>query len=457
MQSTRQSYLSRTRTPIAASVGAALVALLLAAAARADYHVEVCSDLSSGAPSNASGWAASQAGAFVGARLCNGGGFMDVALFAGVSHNYTDNGTVVFTAPANTTISAFSLWRWDQAAPSQPYGSPVNTISYDGQAIDACAQPFGCSSEGSTTSSSGSAVSASGLSASQIEVIAACGGGPGGVCPSSGENSEIRIYGGDIDLNQSTSPTATEATGSLVAGGVHSGVQGASFNASDNGSGVYSAALLIDGHAVQSEVLNPNGGRCAPTRQNADGSLVFNYVVPCPASASGSFTYNTAQLSNGDHGLQIVIADAAGNTTSAFDGSITVQNGGGGAPPVGTAASWNVSLRVSPRRVHRHTLIKLTGTVSTAPRPHAGKLIYLQARTLTRGWRGPRHHHHRAWLHGPWITFQALRAKPDGTFTATYRFHLGGRHRYQMRAVAPQEGGFQNPTGNSPTITLTET
>jgi hypothetical protein len=91
----------------------------------------------------------------------------------------------------------------------------------------------------------------------------------------------------------------------------------------------------------------------------------------------------------------------------------------------------------------------------TAPRPQGGKLIYLQARTVTRAWR--RRHRHRVSLHGPWITFKELRAKPDGNFTAAYRFHLGGHHHYQMRAIAPQEGGFQNPTGSSPTITLTET
>jgi hypothetical protein len=446
------------------AAAAQVLALLFAAAALGDYHVEVCSDLSTGAPSNSSGWTPSTSGTFVGASGCNGGGYMDVALFAGVSHNYTDNGTLVFTAPANTTISSFYLWRWDQAGPSQPYGSPVNTISYDGQAIDACAQPFGCSSEGSTASSSGSVVGASGLTAHQLEVIAACGGGPGGVCPSSSENTEIRIYGGDIDLNQSTSPSANGVTGSLVAAGAHVGVQSVSFNATDNGSGVYSATLLIDGHAVASKVLNTDGGHCVPTRRNSDGSLVFNYVVPCPQSASGAFTYNTAQLANGTHDLQIEITDAAGNTTYAYDGSIDVENPqtstspppGGGSGLLGTTASWQVSLRVSPRHVHRHTVIKLSGLVFTAPRPPDGKLIYLQARSVARGWRRRGRSRRRAWLYGPWITFQELRAKPDGSFNAHYRFKLGGRHHYQMRAVAPQEGGFLDPTGTSRPVAVIE-
>jgi hypothetical protein len=32
-----------------------------------------------------------------------------------------------------------------------------------------------------------------------------------------------------------------------------------------------------------------------------------------------------------------------------------------------------------------------------------------------------------------------------------------GHYTYQMRAVAPREGGFRNPTGVSNIITITET
>ena len=431
--------------------------LLGAAAARADYHVEVCSDLTTGAPSNSSGWSTSNVGAFDGASGCNGGGYMWAALFPNVSHPYTDNGTLVFSAPANTTISSFWLWRWDHAAASQPYGSPVNTISYDGQQIDGCSQAWGCTDEGSTTSSSGSVVGASGLSANQIVVIAACGGGPGGTCPADSQSSEIRIYGGDIDLTQSTAPSAGSVFGSLVDSGVHAGTQTVSFSATDNGSGVYSAALIIDGRTVASEIPNTNGGRCRATRRNPDGSLVFNYVVPCPASASGSFSYNTGELANGAHDVRIVIADAAGNTTTAFDGTIVTQNAaspGGGAP--GVAARWSVSLRVSPRRVHRHTRITLSGRVATSPRPPDGKLVYLQARAVELAWKGRGRARHRVGEAGPWIIFRALRANADGTFKATYRFRLGGHHSYQFEAVSPQEGGYENPSGQSAPVMVRE-
>jgi hypothetical protein len=447
------------RTLLACAVAQA-ACLLSVATATADYHVAVCSDLSTGAPSNASGWSASQSGSYVGASLCNGGEVMDAAMFAGVSHNYTDNATLTFTAPPNTTIAAFSLWRWDQAAPSQPYGSPVNTIGYDGQNVDWCTQADGCSVEGSTTSSAGSIVGASGLSAHEITVQAACGGGPGGVCPASGESDEIRIYGGDIELAQTAAPTVQSVGGSLIAAGAHTGTQTVSYSASDDGSGIYSASLLIDGQLVQSQIPNSNGGRCHATRRAADGGLVFNYAQPCPAAASGTLSYDTNQLTGGPHTVRVVIADAAGNTTIAFDGSITVANGTPAAEAgagVGTTARWVVSLRVSPRLVHRHTVTTLTGRVATTPRPPQGKLIYLQARGVASVWRGRGRKRHRVNVYGRWITFHVLHTKADGRFAASYRFRLGGQHRYQMRAIAPAEGGFANAAGSSAPVLVTET
>jgi len=308
------------------TLGGCAISVITEPKAYANYHVEVCSDLVTGAPSYSSGWSASQSGAFTGASLCNGGGYMWAALFRENAHSYGEFGKLVFNAPANTSISSFELWRWDHASENQVDGSPQNEISYDGQIIDNCSQAYGCTNEGYTNNPAQSVVGAYNLNANQIEVLALCGGGPGGTCLSSPEASQIFILGGDINLNQPTSPVPGAASGSLIAAGTHSGTESASFSATDNGSGVYSAALEIDGVVVASQIPNSNGGRCQATRQNSDGSLVFNYVVPCPASASGTFTYDTGNLSDGNHEVQIVIADAAGNTATAFDGTITTEN-----------------------------------------------------------------------------------------------------------------------------------
>jgi hypothetical protein len=123
---------------------------------------------------------------------------------------------------------------------------------------------------------------------------------------------------------------------------------------------------------------------------------------------------------------------------------------------LGTTKPWRISLKVRPRRVHRHTRIRLFGHVFTAPRPAQGKLVFLQARDLRTVRKRVHGRMRRLRRYGRWITFMALRAKPGGAFVATYRFRLGGRHTYAFRAVAPSEGGFRNPTGTSVPVVVHE-
>jgi hypothetical protein len=127
-----------------------------------------------------------------------------------------------------------------------------------------------------------------------------------------------------------------------------------------------------------------------------------------------------------------------------------------GSVLLGSAASWSITLRVSPRHVRRHTKVKLSGLVSTAPRPSQGKLIYLQARSVGVVNKGSGHRRHRVNVYGKWTSFQIFRAKTDGSFSSTYTFRLGGKHRYQFRAVAPAEGQYRNPTGSSAISTVEE-
>jgi hypothetical protein len=193
-------------------------------------------------------------------------------------------------------------------------------------------------------------------------------------------------------------------------------------------------------------------------------------VGPISSAASGTGTTGgsgSGAGGSGGSGSSTGGPGGAGGTGTGGTGGTGGQGGPGGvtiiAPPgaitvlQGTTARWSVTLHVSPVRVHRKTLITLTGHVNTAPRPANGKLIYLQARSGTNVWRGHGKSRHRVVVYGPWVTFQALRAGRGGNFKAHYRFRFGGRHRYQFHAVAPQEGGFRNPTGNSAVVAVNET
>jgi hypothetical protein len=127
-----------------------------------------------------------------------------------------------------------------------------------------------------------------------------------------------------------------------------------------------------------------------------------------------------------------------------------------GSGLLGSAAPWRISLRVRPRRVHRHTRITLAGRVLTSPRPSGGKLVFLQARELRIVRRRVHGRLRDVRRPGNWITFMELRARVAGAFSTGYRFKLGGRHIYQFRAVAPAEGQYRNATGISGVVTVRE-
>jgi hypothetical protein len=143
---------------------------------------------------------------------------------------------------------------------------------------------------------------------------------------------------------------------------------------------------------------------------------------------------------------------AAGGSGSGGAGSgITINLSGGAsgnATLLGSPAKWTVTLKAAPIHVRRGMTIKLTGVVKTNPRPTAGKLIYVRARSVSR--KG-RHH-----VYGNWKTFVELYTTASGAWHTSYKFQLGGRHVYQIQAVAPKEGGFQNPTGISPILKIIE-
>ncbi len=240
-------------------------------------------------------------------------------------HNYGDSAAMIFSSPAGTTIDAFSLWRSMYSGGYQPYGAPVTSISFDQTPLDVNSQAYGSPEpEGSPTQQS--LVGAQGLDAHTITINAVCGGGPGGVCPAGNPTAQINIHGGDIELNDPVAPTVSGVSGTLTQGGTLSGQPTVIFAAADQGAGVYNAALLIDGSAVASGIVNTNGGRCVPMRTASDGALVFAYVVPCPASTSGALTLDTRLVSGGSHQAELTVSDAAGNITVAWSATISVNN-----------------------------------------------------------------------------------------------------------------------------------
>jgi hypothetical protein len=395
-------------------------------------------------------------------------------------------------------------------------------------------------------------------------VTAACtpNGNNGGNCTLTNDQWEYRIFGGAISIADVNDPQASNITGSMTNDTPLRSSESVTFSATDLGSGLAYVKLLMDGNAVQSQTVDTNNGRCIGVPGH--DPYTWAHQIPCKTSVGGrTYELNTALVHDGQHHVQVMIEDAAGNQSIVVDRTVETNNapsiitapsvsgaaqvgseligsrGTFAVPPgagslsldgdqwlrcsspnipatcspipgatsssyvpvaadvgymlayqntvsdnagstvaasaptlsvpglqglsgtsgvtvnnfsatgvptlLGKSKRWRISLRVSPRKVHRHTKMRLWGKVLTSPRPGNGKLIYLQARSVNVRRIG----HRRITRYGKWITFKALRAKPSGKFSSSYTFRVGGRHLYQFRAVAPAEGGYRNLTGNS--------
>jgi hypothetical protein len=596
-----------------------------------DYHAFMCAvppgDTGEGgaAPTDDVSYAISGGFMYAGSSCGAPGGSMYALMDGETTHSALQVAAEgLFTSPAGLSIEGFNLWRYEEAGPSQPFGSPSTNLLYTGvQTVQGlCA--VGCSSRGvaSPWYAAQNEVSVGGLSGVvSIHWNASCGGGLGGICMTSGTPYSAGYYVFSLDaiMADGNAPSVSGVSGSILGGGTVSGNQNVSFNAADGGSGVYSAWITVDGVTQASPtILNGNEGKCKDLAATRDGLRSFLHPQPCPSTASGLLTLNTAKLTDGSHSAILYVDDAAGNhavgstwsfvshntpvvqnppavsgiaqvgstltatnatftvpggagalsavsgqwmrcnaagekcspiagatgttytptaedqrhaivfrdTVSDSDGTTSVEspptlevaevpgaggsctsgcqggtggtggNGGAGGsgsggngtsgasgsggngasggsgqggvtiinlPPggsaaqgvvsLGTTAAWQLSLAVSPQRVHRHTRIRLTGRVATSPRPAKGKLILLQARArVTR-----RKHGRLVSVYEPWSTFKALHSKTDGTFVVTYTFRLGGPHTYQFRALAPVEGQYRNAAGSSSVSTVRET
>jgi hypothetical protein len=426
-----------------------------------------------------------------------------------------------------------------------------------------------------------------------INVSASCDG-EGGPCPANTRISRMDLASSALVLNDSTIPAVNGLAGSLISGSPLRGTVEASFTATDKGPGVYNAWFVIDGKSEPAVQLSSNNGWCVNLGQTSDGSRSFASPDPCAESVNASMALDTTPLADGQHTVKLNIDDASGNTTTAYNSTVTTGNapatvseptiagssivgstltgtagtfsapngagvlssvqsawlrcsdagathcsviagksastyeptaadigyyivysntvsdkdgttvadspptpavsapaketsgqgtgqsnggsssgsssGAGGAggssqgltlnlvsgATLGSTSPWQVRLSVNPRRVRRGTTIRLTGSVTTSPRPSPGKLVYLRARIIKVAVARHAGKLRKIRRYGSWITFMQLRTSANGSFRATYKFRFGGRHTYQFAAVAPQEGAYLNTTGTSNAATVTE-
>jgi hypothetical protein len=123
----------------------------------------------------------------------------------------------------------------------------------------------------------------------------------------------LKIYGAQVTLFDSSSPTASVTGGSLAGSVVGLGTQSFTYTAEDGASGVRIVELLVDGHVVAE---NSYLSECP-----------YENFAACPSSVSGIISWNTDSVSAGTHEVGLRITSAGGNTAIVADHLVTVSSG----------------------------------------------------------------------------------------------------------------------------------
>jgi hypothetical protein len=355
-----------------AFVVVALGCALDAAVARAGtYEVAVCHDPATGLTAPTDGISFPTTGALAAAGVyegCGGGGYLFATLDGVATHGAADQAAWVFQAPAGTTIAGAQVFRAFSVAPSAPDADPIDVLEAlapDGAAsvLDQCAQVLGCSASGSgpaTPFAASDELAFGGLTnVAAIEGTAGCGGGldcaagGGAACPELGGDPCLagnHLYGMVVTLEDDTAPTPVSVSGALVTPGVLAGVANVSFDATDSGSGLYSAAIDVDGTQVTSGLLGAGGGHCVPLDAPGPGGVLrFGWTVPCPLAGGGTLSLDTSVLHDGTHQVAVTVTDAAGNTATVWSGAIETENAPqGGVPAISGVAQAGQTLLAAP-------------------------------------------------------------------------------------------------------------
>jgi hypothetical protein len=328
------------RVQIVASVLASAACLLAAPSlASAGTFTALTCHGPSGNPVGTRGWSVGSAsGEYItfGAGCASGGqGSFGLTMGPDPTGNYYNgNGnTMTYLVPTGLTILSYSLQL-------SAFGGPCGI--QNGQCADGLGQVFvnhtGQSDPNYDYRNLGygtatSTVGASGLSGvNYVNVGVSCDSEPNHVCPGAADpEAQALVSGGSFTLLDSTVPSVANVSGSLLAGGTLTGTDTISFTASDNGGGVYSAIVLIDGHQVVQEVPDTNGGLCVNLAPPSSATLAFAAPQPCRTTENISIPLDTTQFPAGQHHLQVMVRDAAGDQAMAYDGTVTTS----GPPTVG--------------------------------------------------------------------------------------------------------------------------
>jgi hypothetical protein len=224
--------------------------------------------------------------------------------------------------------------------------------------------------------------------AGTLSLGATCGGAAGYTC---GLGVGAQVYWADLLLQNNSIPTASGFSGSLLQPGAH-GTATLQFTANDpGGPGLYTVVAQVDGQTLSSSTPNGNQGRCASVG-TSNGALLFDYQQPCLQSEQVNLAIPTGGLSDGEHELRVLLADAASNTSTVLDQTISTSNrttisSALDSPLLAGPGAVHYAFRLDPqsqkllagvRRRYTASGLELSGTLLTAagaPAPGVGVAV----------------------------------------------------------------------------------
>ena len=360
-----------------AALLAVLLALLLPAVAHAGtYDVWSCAD-ANGTPVAADGWAAEGGAQFSSAvNACAQRGGLYAGLNGEFDHPAGTTRSWHFTAPADTTIAGYRIWREALVGPNNTNETPIYTLNkgkniYDGPYVVEQCPAYGCHELGSTSEpldGTNIVTEANLTDIRDLWLNASCGGAGGSFCRAAAgiepDTASFRMYRAQITLQDNSDPVFTSApSGSLNSGAVLTGTHGLSFSAGDTGGGILRYEIEVDGKTVAQQVI------C---------SQPYTTVVPCKPAASGSLSFDTASLTDGPHSARVLVVDATGSNVAAY-GPFTITTANTptscSANPGGPAVAFD----------RKHTTIAYGGKLNVSGQAPPGAQVRVFTRVARAG------------------------------------------------------------------------
>ncbi len=259
------------------------------------------------------------------------------------THPSYDHLSAEVLAPGGTEIQAYKFWRSAQLGPDYRYRYE-EISAYGSSELDNCGAAHGCTSKGNPAAPFDPAnlvQMANRTGVTGIEWLLTCEFPDESLekCPATAPGAKFQLYEAELTLADLSAPVLPVApSGPLVSPTAHlSGTQPVTISATDTGGGVYQAEIEIDGSIVQTSTLDENGGLCHQP---------FTTVAPCKQSATGSVSFDTAQLADGAHSLKILVTDATGTNIASW-GPVTINTYNGACNP--SPASDELDMRVKLR------------------------------------------------------------------------------------------------------------